>query len=139
MGLHRRLADEQRTGRSAAKASAPAAAVPAAVKVDAANRNLHRTTHLTVAAAIRAAQAVLETARGENQRVTVAVVDRNGNTVVVLCGDGAGPQSYESAERRAHTAALPGRRCAVLLAPRARRAVVRKIIRTARRSRTFRT
>ncbi|MFJ9804057.1 GlcG/HbpS family heme-binding protein [Streptomyces wuyuanensis] len=91
-------------GAVAANASAPAAAVPAAVKADAANRDLHQTTHLTVAAATRAAQAVLEAARDENQRVTVAVVDRNGNTVVVLRGDGAGPQSYESAERKAYTA-----------------------------------
>jgi uncharacterized protein GlcG (DUF336 family) len=36
--------------------------------------------------------------------VSVAVVDRNGNTLVTLRGDGAGPQSYESAERKAYTA-----------------------------------
>lgn len=36
--------------------------------------------------------------------MTVAVVDRNGNTLVTLRGDGAGPQSYESAERKAFTA-----------------------------------
>ncbi|TLQ45187.1 GlcG/HbpS family heme-binding protein [Streptomyces marianii] len=91
-------------GAVSANASAPAAALPAGAKADAANRNLHQTTHLTVAAATEAAQAVLEAAQDENQRVTVAVVDRNGNTVVVLRGDGAGPQSYESAERKAFTA-----------------------------------
>lgn len=36
--------------------------------------------------------------------MTVAVVDRNGNTIVTLRGDGAGPQSYESAQRKAYTA-----------------------------------
>ncbi|WP_399461914.1 heme-binding protein [Streptomyces sp. sk2.1] len=36
--------------------------------------------------------------------VSVAVVDRNGNTVVTLRGDGAGPQSYESAVKKAYTA-----------------------------------
>ncbi len=36
--------------------------------------------------------------------VGVAVVDRNGNTLVTLRGDGAGPQSYVSAERKAFTA-----------------------------------
>jgi uncharacterized protein GlcG (DUF336 family) len=61
-------------------------------------------THLTVDAAAKAAQAALDAAEKENQRVTVAVVDRNGNTVVTLRGDGAGPQSYESAERKAYTA-----------------------------------
>ncbi|MDI9887444.1 heme-binding protein [Streptomyces sp. HNM0645] len=91
-------------GAVSANASAPAAALPAGAAADAANRNLHQTTHLTVAAATEAAQAVLEAAQDENQRVTVAVVDRNGNTVVVLRGDGAGPQSYESAERKAFTA-----------------------------------
>ncbi|MFJ8040565.1 heme-binding protein [Kitasatospora sp. NPDC096147] len=61
-------------------------------------------THLTVEAATKAAQAALDAAKKENQRVSVAVVDRNGNTVVTLRGDGAGPQSYESAERKAFTA-----------------------------------
>ncbi|MFE5813777.1 heme-binding protein [Streptomyces sp. NPDC056479] len=62
------------------------------------------TTHLTIDAATKAAQAALDAAEKENQRVTVAVVDRNGNTIVTLRGDGAGPQSYESAERKAYTA-----------------------------------
>ncbi|QGV79907.1 GlcG/HbpS family heme-binding protein [Streptomyces ficellus] len=67
-------------------------------------RDLTQSTHLTIDAATRAAQAALDAAERENQRVTVAVVDRNGNTVVTLRGDGAGPQSYESAERKAYTA-----------------------------------
>lgn len=80
------------------------AAKPAAQQADAADRTLTHSTHLTVAAATKAATAALEAARKENQRVSVAVVDRNGNTVVTLRGDGAGPQSYESAERKAYTA-----------------------------------
>ncbi|MET9436311.1 heme-binding protein [Streptomyces sp. NPDC006551] len=91
-------------GAVSANASAPAAAPAAAVKADASNKNLQQTTHLTIDAATRAAQATLDAAEAENQRVTVAVVDRNGNTVVTLRGDGAGPQSYESAERKAFTA-----------------------------------
>ncbi|WP_149181877.1 heme-binding protein [Streptomyces sp. TRM49041] len=83
------------------------AATPQAAPVSAtvSDRNVHRTTHLTVDAATRAAQAVLKAAGEDGQRVTVAVVDRNGNPLVVLRGDGAGPQSYESAERKAFTAA----------------------------------
>ncbi|WP_329625524.1 heme-binding protein [Streptomyces sp. NBC_01255] len=82
-------------------AAAPAAAV---AKADAKNKNTTRSTHLTIAAATKAAQATLDAAEKENQRVSVAVVDRNGNTLVTLRGDGAGPQSYESAVKKAYTA-----------------------------------
>ncbi|MEU3217438.1 heme-binding protein [Streptomyces sp. NPDC006971] len=91
-------------GAISASASTPAAAPAAAVKADTSNRNLQQTTHLTVAAATKAAQATLDAAKKENQRVSVAVVDRNGNTIVTLRGDGAGPQSYESAVKKAYTA-----------------------------------
>ncbi|MEU0657654.1 GlcG/HbpS family heme-binding protein [Streptomyces lavendulocolor] len=83
------------SANAAEPAPAPAAAHP---------RDLTQSTHLTIDAATRAAQAALDAAESENQRVTVAVVDRNGNTVVTLRGDGAGPQSYESAVRKAFTA-----------------------------------
>ncbi|MFI5774287.1 heme-binding protein [Streptomyces sp. NPDC051658] len=91
-------------GVASASASTPAAAPAAAVQADAADRNLQQTTHLTVAAATKAAQATLDAAKKENQRVSVAVVDRNGNTIVTLRGDGAGPQAYESAVKKAYTA-----------------------------------
>ncbi|MGW6484834.1 GlcG/HbpS family heme-binding protein [Streptomyces sp. NPDC055059] len=90
-------------GAVSASASAPAAA-PAAVTADAPAKNLTQSTHLTPAAATKAAQAALDAAKKENQRVSVAVVDRNGNTIVTLRGDGAGPQSYESAVKKAYTA-----------------------------------
>ncbi|MFC9242844.1 heme-binding protein [Streptomyces sp. NPDC057136] len=90
-------------GAVSANAGTPAAA-PAAVKADAANKNVMQTSHLTIAAATEAAQATLDAAKKENQRVSVAVVDRNGNTIVTLRGDGAGPQSYEAAEKKAFTA-----------------------------------
>ncbi|OEJ26290.1 hypothetical protein AR457_19360 [Streptomyces agglomeratus] len=92
-------------GAMSANATEPAAAPAVAVQADTANKNLQQSTHLTIDAATEAAQAALDAAEAENQRVTVAVVDRNGNTVVTLRGDGAGPQSYESAERKAFTAA----------------------------------
>ncbi|MFD4109664.1 heme-binding protein [Streptomyces sp. NPDC058650] len=82
-------------------AAAPAAAV---AKADAKNKNTTASTHLTIEAATKAAQATLDAAEKENQRVSVAVVDRNGNTLVTLRGDGAGPQSYESAAKKAYTA-----------------------------------
>ncbi|MFF9476722.1 heme-binding protein, partial [Streptomyces roseolus] len=80
-------------GAVSANASAPAAAPAAVVKADAGGDHLFQTKHLTVEAATDAAEAVLDAAAKENQRVSVAVVDRNGNTIVTLRGDGAGPQS----------------------------------------------
>ncbi|MFF5501398.1 heme-binding protein [Streptomyces roseolus] len=91
-------------GAVSANASAPAAAPAAVVKADAGGDHLFQTKHLTVEAATDAAEAVLDAAAKENQRVSVAVVDRNGNTIVTLRGDGAGPQSYESAVKKAFTA-----------------------------------
>ncbi|QNE75839.1 heme-binding protein [Streptomyces finlayi] len=91
-------------GTMSANASAPAAAPAAAIAADATDENLQQSTHLTAAAATEAAQATLDAAKKENQRVSVAVVDRNGNTIVTLRGDGAGPQSPESAVRKAYTA-----------------------------------
>ncbi|MEU4275195.1 heme-binding protein [Streptomyces tanashiensis] len=90
-------------GTVSANAAAPAAA-PAAVMADADNGNTMTSTHLTIEAATKAARATLDAAEKENQRVSVAVVDRNGNTIVTLRGDGAGPQSYESAVKKAYTA-----------------------------------
>ncbi|MGW7265137.1 GlcG/HbpS family heme-binding protein [Streptomyces sp. NPDC054842] len=90
-------------GTVSANASSPAATAVASV-AEAKSGSTLTSSHLTVDAATQAAQAALDAAEKENQRVTVAVVDRNGNTVVTLRGDGAGPQSYDSAQRKAYTA-----------------------------------
>ncbi|MET9532819.1 heme-binding protein [Streptomyces sp. NPDC006649] len=66
--------------------------------------DLTLSTHLDVDGAAKAARAALDAAEKENQHVSVAVVDRNGNTIVALRGDGSGPQSYVSAEKKAYTA-----------------------------------
>ncbi|MEU6660452.1 heme-binding protein [Streptomyces sp. NPDC046821] len=87
-------------GTMSASAATPAAAPMANVK----GNTTTTSTHLTVEAATKAAQAALDAAKKENQRVSVAVVDRNGNTIVTLRGDGAGPQAYESAVKKAYTA-----------------------------------
>ncbi|WP_037839703.1 heme-binding protein [Streptomyces sp. NRRL S-337] len=85
---------------SAAASTASAASSPANV-----GKGLTRTTtHLTLDAATKAAQAALKAAEKAGQRVSVTVVDRNGSTLVALRGDGAGPQAYESATRKAFTA-----------------------------------
>ncbi|NUT48447.1 MAG: heme-binding protein [Saccharothrix sp.] len=68
-----------------------------------------QTNVLSVDAATRAAQAALDAAEKEGQRVTVAVLDRSGTVRVLLKGDGAGPQTEESAKRKAFTAVSFGR------------------------------
>ncbi|WDT58994.1 GlcG/HbpS family heme-binding protein [Streptomyces sp. G7(2002)] len=93
------------SANASANASAPATTSATAASASVPARATTTSTHLTIDAAAKAAQAALDAAEKENQRVTVAVVDRNGNTIVTLRGDGTGPQSYESAERKAFTAA----------------------------------
>ncbi|MEV4339509.1 heme-binding protein [Streptomyces sp. NPDC049590] len=91
-------------GTVAASAADSTGATPAAVPVAARGGELTQSTHLSVDAATKAARAALAAAEKDGRQVSVAVVDRDGNTVVTLRGDGAGPQSYESAERKAYTA-----------------------------------
>lgn len=82
-------------------AAVPATAAPAPA---AAPKGVVQTSHLSIAAASKAAQAALDAAGKAGQHVSVAVVDRDGNTIVTLRGDGAGPQSYSSAQEKAFTA-----------------------------------
>ncbi|GAA4525464.1 GlcG/HbpS family heme-binding protein [Amycolatopsis samaneae] len=90
------------TGALAANAATPAAPAPAAAKD--VPRGLVQTSHLSIAAAQKAAQAALDAATKAGQHVSVAVVDRDGTTVLSLRGDGAGPQSPSSAQAKAFTA-----------------------------------
>ncbi|MFI1312543.1 heme-binding protein [Streptomyces albidoflavus] len=94
-------------GTVSASADTASAAKPAAAQAasaDASGRNVTQTSHLTIAAATKAAQAALDAAGKEKQKVSVAVVDRDGRALVTLRGDGAGPQSYEAAQEKAFTA-----------------------------------
>lgn len=91
------------TGVSAYTATA-ADASPAAVNVAAKDDAVTGSSTLTSDAALKAAKAALKEAEKQNQRVTVAIVDRAGNTIMLVKGDGAGPQTEESAVRKAFTA-----------------------------------
>ncbi|MFJ8441912.1 GlcG/HbpS family heme-binding protein [Kitasatospora griseola] len=91
-------------GAVSANAETPNVAPATAASSDVQNKNTFETSHLTVEAATKAAQASLDAAAKAGQKISVAVVDRNGNVIVELRGDGAGPQSFESAERKAYTA-----------------------------------
>ncbi|MGW2157861.1 GlcG/HbpS family heme-binding protein [Nonomuraea sp. NPDC001699] len=68
-----------------------------------------QTGTLSADAALKIADAVLKEAVKQKQRVSVVIVDRSGATRLVLKGDGAGPQTEESARRKAFTAVSFGR------------------------------
>ncbi|MPQ97424.1 heme-binding protein [Modestobacter sp. I12A-02628] len=63
---------------------------------------------LTFEMAHEAALAVLESGRRDAARLCVAVVDRSGGLVVLLCDDRVGPVAVETARRKAYTAAVTG-------------------------------
>ena len=60
---------------------------------------------LTLDVALRAAQSALEKAKEIGARMSVAVVDESGRTVVMLRGDGASFLGLQSARAKAVTAA----------------------------------
>jgi uncharacterized protein GlcG (DUF336 family) len=60
--------------------------------------------NVSLALAQTIAQVALEKCISMGFKVSAAVVDRGGNTVVVLHGDGAGLHTNEGAERKAYTA-----------------------------------
>lgn len=59
---------------------------------------------ISLAMAQTIAQAALAQCEGMGFKVSVAVVDRGGLTIVMLRGDGAGLHTPEGAERKAYTA-----------------------------------
>lgn len=68
-----------------------------------------QTPVLSADAVLEIADAAMKEAVKRKQRVTVVIVDRSGATRLVLKGDGAGPQTEESARRKAFTAVSFGR------------------------------
>jgi uncharacterized protein GlcG (DUF336 family) len=59
---------------------------------------------LSYAMAVAIAQGALEDCKAKGYAVSVVVVDRDGETAVMLRGDGAGPHTMENARRKAYTA-----------------------------------
>lgn len=84
-------------GVSAAQAAPAAPAAPNAAAVQQVNV-------LSTDAAMKVADAVQKEAAKQKQKVAVAIVDRSGDLRLVVKGDGAGPQTVESAKRKAFTA-----------------------------------
>ncbi|MEU4776691.1 heme-binding protein [Micromonospora sp. NPDC023633] len=90
------------TTTPAGPAAGPVAAAQSAAS--AARGDVVANPSLDIDAALRAAQATLKAAEKDGHRVTVVVLDRSGTVQVQLKGDGAGPQTAESATRKAFTA-----------------------------------
>jgi uncharacterized protein GlcG (DUF336 family) len=59
---------------------------------------------LSLAAAMTIAQTAIEKCAAQGYGVSVAVVDRAGQTIVALRGDKASPHTMENARRKAYTA-----------------------------------
>jgi uncharacterized protein GlcG (DUF336 family) len=59
---------------------------------------------LPYAMAVTIAQGALDDCKARGYPVSVVVVDRDGETAVMLRGDGAGPHTMENARRKAYTA-----------------------------------
>ncbi len=101
-------------GAAMASAHAPAAAQTQAASSDGrpaggAAKATTSVTTITESGALKAAQAALKAAEDDGKKITVAVVDRSGKVRVLLAGDGAGPQTEDSAKRKAFTAVSFGK------------------------------
>lgn len=59
---------------------------------------------LSYAIARTIAEAAMESCAAKGYRVSAVVVDRDGETIVALRGDNAGPHTMENARRKAYTA-----------------------------------
>jgi uncharacterized protein GlcG (DUF336 family) len=78
-------------------------AVAAAALVAPAGAQLLTHKDLSLATALTIATTASETCKARGDRVSVAVVGRNGEIIVLLRGDGASPHTIENSRRKAYT------------------------------------
>ena len=86
------------------KKTSAALAISAALSTAALAQGLVTQKNISLAMAQTIAQAALAQCESMGFKVSVAVVDRGGQTIVMLRGDGAGLHTPEGAERKAYTA-----------------------------------
>jgi uncharacterized protein GlcG (DUF336 family) len=79
-------------------------AITAALSVSASAQGVVSQKNISLGLAQAIAQAALEQCQSMGFKVAVAVVDRGGQTIVLLRGDGAGLHTPEGADRKAFTA-----------------------------------
>jgi len=86
-----------------------AAALALAVNVSAQAADLPTAPYLPLDMATKAANAAMTQCIADGFKVSVAVVDRSGNTKVMIKGDGSGPHTIGSSSGKAFTSASMGR------------------------------
>jgi uncharacterized protein GlcG (DUF336 family) len=91
------------------KRSILAMASLSAMSLGAVAAELPTAPYLPLDMAIKAATAALEKCQADGQKVSVAIVERNGATKVLLKADGSGPHTVSSATGKAYTSASLGR------------------------------
>ncbi|MBN6056512.1 heme-binding protein [Nonomuraea sp. RK-328] len=107
--LGRLIVTGSMAGLALAAAVTSSSAQVAPAQVEPAGQAVVQTGVLSAGAALEIAEAAMREAVKQKQRVTVVIVDRSGATRLVVKGDGAGPQTEESARRKAFTAVSFGR------------------------------
>ena len=75
----------------------------AAVLATPASAQLLTHKDLSLATALTIATTAAETCKGQGYRVSATVVGRNGEVIVQLRGDDAGPHTIENSQRKAYT------------------------------------
>ena len=81
-----------------------AATALAVLLADPASAQLLQRKDLSLSVAQTIANGALEACKAMGYTVSVVVVDRGGDTLVALRGDGSGPHTVENARRKAYTA-----------------------------------
>ncbi len=61
-------------------------------------------SNLNTAAALELANRMTKAASVKDKKVSLAILDASGNTILMLSGDGVGPHNTEAARRKAYTA-----------------------------------
>jgi uncharacterized protein GlcG (DUF336 family) len=90
--------------RSSMIVSVLAAAAVAGAFANSASAQLIQRKDLSLPVALKIAIGALDTCKAMGYAASVVVVDRAGDTMVSLRGDGSGPHTVENARRKAYTA-----------------------------------
>lgn len=78
--------------------------VPATKAPFSINNYIKSVDNLTLEAALELNKRVTESADALNKKVTIAILDASGTTVLITRGDNVGPHNTEAARRKAYTA-----------------------------------
>lgn len=68
------------------------------------NKYIKSVDNLTLDSALELAKKVTETAASLNKKVSIAILDASGTTILLMRADGVGPHNTEASRRKAYTA-----------------------------------